>query len=116
MNFILFSSSYHIALPPPTVTPSSQQPSPDGCGQAMVLNCTTELVDGFVTTPTVLWVGPRGSAVSIEEEANPRADPSTFQLIFSNITTANSGNYVCNVIVGNSTEASMSVNISDECE
>ena len=104
------------ALPPPAVNVVSRRPSSDGCGEAMVLDCTTDSAESFVTPPTITWIAPGGSAVSTEEGANPRMHPQTKQLMFSDITTTNSGVYVCRVVIQDVNEATADVNVNTNCE
>ena len=105
-----------IALPPPTFTVASRQPSTDGCGEARILNCTTELMDGFITMPSISWVAPDGTSVSTERSSNPRLDIQTKQLIFSDTSAAISGEYRCRLSIGISFEAFTGVDVGPECE
>ena len=109
-------TSFSVALPPPTVTVASRQPSTDECGEARILNCTTELVDGFIMTPIISWIAPDGTSVSTEESASPRLDSQTKQLIFSDTAAANFGEYMCRLGVGENIEAFTDIIIDANCE
>ena len=111
-----FMISICTALPPPTVTIASRQPSADGCGEVRILNCTTELMDGFITTPSISWIAPDGTSVSTEGRSNPRLDNQTKQLIFSDISAASPGVYMCRLGVGISFEVFTGVDIDAQCE
>lgn len=65
----------------------------------MVLNCTDNQVENLLIPPTRVWINPNGTAVSTDGESNPRMDPHTKQLIFSDITHNNSGSYLCRSII-----------------
>ena len=80
----------------------------------MSLNCTFELVAGFVVPPTTSWVDPNGREVSTDESANPQTDSQL--LIFNNITAANTGIYTCQVVIGGNVEASTSIDINNKGE
>ena len=90
--------SFITALPsrPPTITVASRHPSSDdGCGETMTLNCT----DNLFTPPTITWRYPDGTPVTTEGGSNPRVDPETRQLIFSDINSGNQGTYTCQAVV-----------------
>ena len=97
-----------LAFPSPDVDVVLQQPA-DGCGEARILNCTSHPVEGFNPAPTISWIGPDDSPVSTDDSANPRIDTESEQLIFSDVTAANSGAYKCRVSVGNDIEATTSI-------
>ena len=61
----------------------------------MTLNCTANQVAGLFSPPTITWRAPNDAIVSSDSSSNPRMDPVTGQLIFSDITTDNSGRYTC---------------------
>ena len=105
-----------IALPPPTVTVASRQLSADGCGEARILNCTTELTDDFIATPSISWITPNGISVSTEGNSNPRLDDQTKQLIFRDISAASPGEYRCRLNIGINFEAFTGVDVGPECE
>ena len=65
----------------------------------MTLNCTANQVDNLFTPPTITWIDPDGTPVSTEGGSNPRVDPETRQLIFSDITSRNKGTYTCQAVV-----------------
>ena len=91
-----------LALPshPPTITVVSRHPSPDdGCGEVMTLRCTANQVENLFTPPTITWIAPNGREVPTGGSSNPRMNPQTRQLIFSDITTTNSGVYMCLAVV-----------------
>ena len=91
-----------VALPtrPPTIIVASRHPSPDdGCGETMTLNCTANPVENLFVPPVITWRDPNGGEVSIAEDSNPRIDPETRQLIFTDITPGNQGRYTCQAVV-----------------
>ena len=65
----------------------------------MTLNCTANQVDNLFTPPTITWRDPDGTPVSTEGGSNPRVDPETRQLIFSDINSRNQGTYTCQAVV-----------------
>ena len=73
-------------------------------------------MDDFIAAPTFSWRGPDDSLVSTEESANPRINTDTKQLIFRDITIANSGVYKCRVSVGGDAEAATVIVIDTTCE
>ena len=90
------------ALPsrPPTITVATRHPSPDdGCGETMTLNCTANQVENLFAPPTITWIDPNGREVPTGGSSNPRMDPETRQLIFSDITPDNQGTYTCQAVV-----------------
>lgn len=84
-----------IALPPdaPTITVISRHL--DDCGEARILNCSYP-VDNLFNPPTVMWIGPDGKEML---DSDPAIRPLTGELIFSDITSNNSGLYVCRTVV-----------------
>ena len=91
----------------------SRHPSPDdGCGETMTLGCTSNPVENLFTPPIITWINPDSNEVPIGGSSNPRIDPQTRRLIFSDITTTNRGVYMCRVVV-NIPEAQI-VNYFDE--
>ena len=103
-------------LPAPDVDVELRQSPADGCGEARILNCTTSLGEGFGLSPIIVWIGPGDSAVSTDGSANPRINTESNQLIFSDITAANSGTYKCRVSVGNNIEAATAVAAGTTCK
>lgn len=104
-----------LALPsrPPTITVVSQRQSSDGCGEAMILNCSANQVERLFTPPTITWISPDGSEVhAIGEGSNPAVNPQTKELIFSDSIASNTGTYTCRAVV-NIPEAQI-VNYFDE--
>ena len=96
------SLTIHAALSrrPPTITVASRHPSSvAGCGETMALNCTANQVAGLFSPPTITWRDPNDVTVSSDSSSNPRMDPVTGQLIFSDITSGNSGTYTCQAVV-----------------
>ena len=65
----------------------------------MTLNCTANQVDNLFTPPTITWRGPDGTPVPTEGGSDPRVDPETRQLIFSDINSGNEGTYTCQAVV-----------------
>ena len=65
----------------------------------MALNCTANQVAGLFSPPTITWRDPNDAIVSRDSNSNPRMDPVTGQLIFSDITSGNSGTYTCQAVV-----------------
>ena len=75
---------------------ASRHPSSvDGCGETVTLNCTANQVAGLFSPPTITWRDPSDVTVSSDSSSNPKIDPVTGQLIFSDITPDNSGTYTC---------------------
>ena len=73
-------------------------------------------MEGFTPIPTIMWIGPDDIPVSTNESANPRINTESSQLIFSDITDANSGPYKCRVSVGNGAEATTTVMVGTTCK
>ena len=66
----------------------------------MTLNCSADQLPNLFSPPTIVWIAPSGSEVStLESNINPRMNPQTGQLIFSDITTSNRGQYTCRSVV-----------------
>jgi hypothetical protein len=65
----------------------------------MTLNCTATQVDNLFSPPTIVWTDPGGSEVPTVESSNPRMNPQTRELIFSDITPNNIGQYICRSVV-----------------
>ena len=65
----------------------------------MTLNCTASQVENLFSPPTIIWIGPDGSEVPTVESSNPRMNPQTRELIFSDITRNNIGQYTCHFAV-----------------
>lgn len=66
----------------------------------MTLNCTANQLPNLFSPPTIVWFAPGGTAkVPTVESNNPRRDPQTGQLIFSDITSNNRGQYTCRAVV-----------------
>ena len=65
----------------------------------MTLNCTATQVKNLFSPPTIVWVAPGGSKVPTVVFSNPRMNPQTRELIFSDITTTNRGLYTCRSVV-----------------
>ena len=73
--------------------------SDDGCGETMVINCTANPVENLFTPPTIMWTDPNGRDLPLGGMGNPRVDSPTKQLVFSDITEANSGAYMCRAVL-----------------
>ena len=80
----------------------------------MTLICTANQVENLFTPPTITWIAPNGREVPTGGSSNPRMNPHTRQLIFSDITTTNRGVYMCLAVV-NIPEAQI-VNHFDEAQ
>ena len=65
----------------------------------MTLNCTATQVKNLFSPPTIIWITPGGSEVPTEESSNPRMNSQTRELIFSDITINNRGQYTCRSVV-----------------
>ena len=65
----------------------------------MTLNCTANQVAGLFSPPTITWRDPSDVTVSSDSSSNPKIDSVTGQLIFSEITSGNSGTYTCQAVV-----------------
>ena len=87
------------------------------CSKTTILNCgINQTYYGIDTEPAFTWLAPDGSAVSREESANPRIDTQSRQLVFSNIATARSGVYMCQIKVTRDNIARTSVYINNNGE
>lgn len=85
---------------PPTISVTSRYPSFDNdCGEARIFDCSTNSVENLFIPPNVTWIGPDDNEVPVGGDSNPMINPQTGQLIFSDITSTNSGQYVCRAIV-----------------
>ena len=93
-----FQTSLALPSRPPTISIVSRRQL-DGCGEVMTLNCTATQVENLFSPPTIVWVAPGGSEVPTIESSNPRMNPQTRELIFSDITTTNRGLYNCRSVV-----------------
>ena len=92
----------YTALPPrpPTISVTSRYPSFDNdCGEARILDCTANPVENLFIPPNITWIGPNGNEVPVGGDSNPMISPQTGQLIFNDITSTNSGQYVCRAVV-----------------
>ena len=101
MRSSLSPSTYLIiALPsrPPTISIASRREL-DGCGEVMTLNCTADQVQNLFSPPTIVWIDPDGNEVLSMESNNRRMNPQIGQLIFSDITPNNRGQYTCRSVV-----------------
>ena len=65
----------------------------------MTLNCTANQVENLFSPPTIAWIAPDDTAVPTVESNNRRSNPQTGQLIFSDITPNNQGQYTCRAVV-----------------
>lgn len=95
-----FILQFLTALPPsvPTITVSSRHLSSDGCGEARILNCSANPVENLFNPPSIIWIGPDGDEVTPGESSNPMISSQTGVLVFSDITSSNSGLYVCRAV------------------
>lgn len=64
----------------------------DVCSEARILTCNVTTVNNVFAPPTVTWY-LNGNPVA--ENGNPRMNPATGQLIFSDISSGNTGTYTC---------------------
>ena len=65
----------------------------------MTLNCTAHPVErNLFSPPTIVWFAPDGTEVPTAESNNPQMIPQTGQLIFSDITRNNGGQYTCHAV------------------
>lgn len=71
----------------------------NGCGEARVLNCSANPVENLFSPPNITWIGPDGYEVMTGGDSNPMIKPQTGELVFNDITSANSGSYVCHAVV-----------------
>ena len=62
----------------------------------MTFTCTATTVDNLFTPPRIEW---RYNGNVVPDSGNPQMNSTTGQLIFSNITNENSGDYTCRAIV-----------------
>ena len=89
----------------------------------MTLNCTANQLPNLFSPPTIVWFGPGDTAeVPTVESNNRQMNPHTGQLIFSDITPKNRGQYVCRAVI-NITEAQIdnyfdadTVQVSTNCK
>ena len=105
----------YTALPPrpPTISVTSRYPSFDNdCGEARVLDCMANPVENLFIPPNTMWIGPDGNEVPVGGDNNPMISPQTGQLIFSDVTSTNSGQYVCRSVI-NISEANISSHFDD---
>ena len=65
----------------------------------MTLNCTANQLPNLFSPPTIVWFAPDGTEVPTVESNDRRMDPQTGQLIFSDITPNNRGQYTCRAVV-----------------
>ena len=56
-------------------------------------------MENLFIPPNITWIGPDGSEVPVGGDSNLMINPQTGQLIFSDITSTNSGQYVCRAVV-----------------
>ena len=102
----------HIVLAPPIVSLTSDAPSPILSGSTVTLTCTVELiqaVDVPVTVNTV-WIGPvTTNAPSFAAQESLTLYRSSHTLNF--VESADSGEYICTVSIGNGEEVSARTNI-----
>ena len=61
--------------------------------EAMTITCTATTVRNLFATPTITWLFSNGNPVPTS--GNPMMNSDTGQLIFSDITSENSGVYTC---------------------
>ena len=89
-----------IALPsrPPSISIVSRREL-DGCGEVMTLNCTANQLLNLFSPPTIIWIAPDGTEVPTVESDNRQTNPQAGQLIFSDITPNNGGQYTCRAVV-----------------
>lgn len=73
--------------------------SSDDCGEVRVLNCSANPVENLFNPPSITWIGPDGYEVLAGGSNNPMIIPQTGELVFSDITSNNSGPYVCRAVV-----------------
>ena len=78
----------------------------------MSLSCTANLVEGLFTAPTIVWIDPSGNRVPTGENHNPNVDAETRNLVFSDVTLNNRGEYTCRSVV--SIPEALISNYSDE--
>ena len=65
----------------------------------MTLNCTATQVENLFSPPTIVWIAPDGSEVPTTKSSNPRVNPQTRELIFSDITPNIRDQYTCYSVV-----------------
>ena len=65
----------------------------------MTLNCTANQVPNLFSPPTITWIAPDGREVPTIVSDNQRMDPQTRELIFSDVTPSNRGQYTCRAVV-----------------
>ena len=56
-------------------------------------------MENLFTPPIITWTDPNGRDLPLGGTSNPRVDPQTKQLVFSGITEANSGTYMCRAVL-----------------
>ena len=90
------------ALPPypPTISVILRYPYFDNnCGEARIFNCTASTVENIFSHSNITWIDPDGQEVPAGGSNNPVVNPRTKQLIFNDITSRNSGAYVCRAVL-----------------
>ena len=65
----------------------------------MTLNCTANQVPNLFSPPTITWIAPDGREVPTVVSDNRRMDPQTRELVFSDVTPSNKGQYTCHAVV-----------------
>ena len=65
----------------------------------MSLSCIPNQLENLFSSPIIIWIAPDGREISAVEINDRRIDPQTGYLIFSDITTRNSGTYTCHAVV-----------------
>ena len=65
----------------------------------MTLVCTATQVENLFSPPSIVWIAPDGSEVPTIKSSNPRVNPQTRELVFSDITPNISGQYTCYSVV-----------------
>ena len=85
----------------PTISVVSRYSSPqDGCGQAMVITCTTSLIENLFASPSISWIGPNGHELpDMETNSSMLTNQFEKQLLFNGITPGNKGVYKCRVSI-----------------
>ena len=69
-------------------------------------------MEDIFTRPTITWIDFDGREVPVGGSSNPVVNPQTKQLVFNDVTSRNSGVYVCRAVL-NIPEAGISNHFDD---
>ena len=85
-------------------------------GQQYILTCNVTVASGVNGTPTVQWVGPGSSALTVTGGDFTVNSTSPYTLTINTLRQSHAGQYICRAAVGGDTGAgSIMVNIPGTC-